>query len=215
MFIELVDVFRCIRPHDQMALVLAADRTTGRDVVEGVLGCPTCQTRYPIRGGVADFRDDPQSPFSSPSSSPPPVTDEVVRLAALLGLADPGGIIVLAGTWAGMAHDLLDLVDGVQVIVLDAPAATASGGGISPVRTGTVLPLGGAKVRGFAVDESGGRASLVDQAASALVSGGRLLAPAHTRLPDGMRELARDDRHWVAAREKSAGPVLQLERVRR
>ena len=193
--------------------MLSADLTTGRDVLEGVLGCPTCAARYPIRAGVADFRD--ASEATPPSASQPPATEEVVRLAALLGLTEPGGVVVLVGMCAEMASDLLDLVDGVQVVALNGPPSVASGGGISPVRAGPVLPLARGRVRAFALDEMNVLPSTLDQAAAALVSGGRLLAPARAPVPDGVRELARDARQWVATRENSAGPVLQLSRVRR
>jgi hypothetical protein len=43
---------------------------------------------------------------------------------------------------------------------------------------------------------------------------GRVVAPASTPLPDGVREIARDDTDWVGEREPLASPVVTLH-VRR
>jgi hypothetical protein len=44
---------------------------------------------------------------------------------------------------------------------------------------------------------------------------GRVVAPAEVPLPDGVRELARDGRHWVGERQAVPAPALvQLGRQR-
>src|SRR3954462_15554710 len=55
MFVEIVDALRCPRAHEESWLVLAAQRTEDRHVLEGTLGCPVCHATYPIHGGIAEF----------------------------------------------------------------------------------------------------------------------------------------------------------------
>ena len=66
---------------------------------------------------------------------------------------------------------------------------------------GEAIPLARGSVRGIALTR--GSSALAHAAVPVLATGGRLVAPVHTRLPDGMQELARDDEQWVA--EKVAG----------
>jgi hypothetical protein len=57
---------------------------------------------------------------------------------------------------------------------------------------------------------------LLRGAVAALRPAGRLVAPLSVPLPDGLRELARDERHWVAERVPSAAssePVPLLRRT--
>ena len=56
MFLELVDSLRCVRTHEDSWLIARADELVDRHIVQGELGCPVCEARYPIRDGVADFR---------------------------------------------------------------------------------------------------------------------------------------------------------------
>ena len=55
MFIELIDLLRCTKPHDETWLVAAFNTVSNRFVQEGKLGCPTCSAEYWIRDGVGDF----------------------------------------------------------------------------------------------------------------------------------------------------------------
>lgn len=55
MHIELVDSLRCPVPHDDTWLVASVTRFDGRDIVDGVLGCPSCRRQYAVRRGEVDF----------------------------------------------------------------------------------------------------------------------------------------------------------------
>src|SRR5687768_8190638 len=119
MFIELLDTLRCVRAHEDSWLVGSFDELVDRHVIRGTLGCPVCGAEYPVRGGVADFRagdaggerraaaqggdgSEPSSP-DTPGSAGPPDEAGAMRLAALLGLAEPGGVVILMGQWAAFA----------------------------------------------------------------------------------------------------------------
>src|SRR5689334_16805215 len=114
MFVELIDLLRCPRPHDDTWLVASADETVGRHIVRGVLGCPVCAAEYPIRGGVADFGAAADAGLARDAES----EDDVMRVAALLGLAGGGGTVALGGAWQRVAAPLAELT-GVRVLLLD------------------------------------------------------------------------------------------------
>jgi hypothetical protein len=211
MFLELVDSLRCVRPHEDSWLVARADELVARHIVSGELGCPVCEARYAVREGVADFtasggvEDGDEDHVEDSSmrvelSSTPSTRDMLaIRTAALLGLVEPGGIVVLAGEWSAAANEILEMVEGVQLLALDYAPGLESGGALSLAHIDDVLPLAAGSVRGIALDAAHSTPSLLAGAARALAPGGRLIAPASALIPDALTELARDDEHWVAA----------------
>jgi len=54
-FIELIDILRCINAHEDTWLVASFKTVTNRFVLEASLGCPSCSAQYTIYEGVADF----------------------------------------------------------------------------------------------------------------------------------------------------------------
>ena len=226
MFVDLIDALRCPRPHDPTWLVTAAHTTRARCVVEGTLGCPVCRTTYPVAGGVARF--GPPNARAVPGGPPPSPDDEALRLAALLGLTDAGGIVALGGAWDAAADPLLALVadatgagpaghPDLRVLLIDPASPYAPRPPVGAV-TGAGLPVAAGALRGVALDAGTADAERLTGAVAALRPGGRLVAPADAPAPAGVRELARDARHWVAERETgpaSAGPVVPLRRAGR
>lgn len=214
-FIELVDSLRCPEPHDQTWLVATIDRLDGRHIVEGSLGCPICRNVYPVRGGVVDMRrgtagglpprDDAYGRMTSPSD------EDVSRCAALLGMAEPAGLYVLAGA-AGKVADALEQVTEGKLLLLSPTDDVAVASGQSVVRASGALPLAAGVARGVLLDEASATEGFLAQAERALAPGGRLVAPAHAPLPAGVRELARDEREWVAVKEGGASAPVPLRR---
>jgi len=196
MFIELVDVLRCLNAHEETWLVLAAERMKGRHVVDGVLGCPICRAEYPISAGVAHFGRS--APAETPSA--PPDENETVRLAALLDLTDARGCALLVGETGIHAPRLRDFSD-VQLLLVDPPPGIEMRDGISGLTTpaGPALPLAAGSARGVAVDDEI-QPERLQSALEVLTAGGRIVAPIALIVPSGATELARDDRHWVAER---------------
>ena len=217
MFLELVDSLRCVRPHEDSWLVARADELVARHIVRGELGCPVCEARYAVREGVADFTgsDNVEDSSMRVELSSTPSTSSTrdalaLRAAALLGLAQPGGIVVLAGEWSTAANEILEMVEGVQLLALNYAPGLESGGALSLARIANVLPLAAGSVRGIAFDAAHATPSLLAGAARALAPGGRLIAPASALMPDALTELARDDEHWVAtaaAQSNVSAPV--------
>lgn len=217
MFVELVDRLRCVRPHEEAWLVLASRRTVARHVVDGVLGCPVCRAEYPVRDGVADFRPDAAGPGVDAAAGaeplPPADPDELLRLAALLALVDVRAPVVLAGTWEPLAAPLADAVPGLYLVVNPSRPVPAREE-VSAIRASGALPLADGAAHGAALDDAAAAdPGLVAGAVRALRPRGRLVAPVALPLPEGVRELARDERHWVA--ERDAAPASRPVTLRR
>jgi hypothetical protein len=194
-----------VRPHKDSWLIARADELVARHIVQGELGCPICEARYTVRDGVANFRGAEQSSPSETSSVPPQdASAAALRAAALLGLTEPGGLVVLAGEWSACANALLGLAEGVQLLALDPAPTLRSGGALSLALIPDALPLAAASARGIALDAAHATPSLLAGASRALAPGGRLIAPASARVPESLQELARDDEQWVAAAPRSS-----------
>ena len=205
MFSELVESLRCVRPHAPAGLVAVADEVTDRDIRRGALGCPACQAAFPIADGVADFRLGREGPPLPPAKSR--VEDELaLRAGALLGLADGGGLVVLAGEWTVCAPELAAFVEPLRVLALEPAAGIAGTPGLSLARTAGEIPLRAGSARGIALDAAHAGGGYLESAVAALAPRGRLVAPAAVPLPAGCAELARDERDWVA--EKLDAPAM-------
>lgn len=115
MFIELTDHLRCPAEHDESFLVLIPDRTEGRAVAEGLLGCPICHREYRIAAGVVQFG----APGLTTVSSLDPALIEA--LVTFTGLEGPGGYLGLIGEAAGLAVGLSQQMPNVHVAAVNPP----------------------------------------------------------------------------------------------
>jgi Methylase involved in ubiquinone/menaquinone biosynthesis len=209
LYIELIDLLRCPRIHDESWLVAAFHKMENRFVIEGRLGCPICASNYKIRDGVADLRDE-QSELLSPSEpvAAHGVDDEAMRVAAMLGLVKPGSVVVMVGTDADLAGEVSELSEA-RVIALNSRSRQSSEReNVACVTSGARFPLAAASVDGVML-ERGSPESAVAESIRVLKPGGRLVADAAFGLTGNLRELARDDRYVVA---ESTGPLLSLSR---
>jgi hypothetical protein len=206
--IELVDDLRCPRPHEETWLVASADRAEGRDIVEGMLGCPICHAEYPIREGVVWFTEPRDMP---PRTDPLPSIDAelTMRLAAFLDLSDAQGFALLAGSWGAAAPLLRDVVP-THLVLLNPTAGVVAGDAISVLRIGSGIPLAAATCRGVALDAGTAEGDYLDAAIRVLRPRGRLVAPASTPIPPDVTELARDERLWVAERVTAPPQLVTL-----
>lgn len=212
MHIDLLEHLRCPRGHEESWLVAAFDRMAGRHVVEGRLGCPVCEASYPIVAGVARFDERRESDPHEPSSAAAD-EGEAFRAAALLGLADGRGVAMLSGSWCRHAAKIVAVVADVHLLLLDPdvrPEAEDSGT-ISAIVAPGRLPLAAGSLIGAALDEGEATPERLADAVRALRDGGRLVAPAAAPRPEGVSELARDERQWVAER-RTAPRLVTLGR---
>lgn len=225
MDVSLTDLLTCPRCGPTYGLVLLPNEVRDRRVESGVLGCANCRERYPVVGGVVELRSgdaggvgergDPGAAQVEEAVWPGRADREAaVRLAALLGLSDAGGTVVLGGPAAAQAGLLAGLVSDLTVVVLSAADAGppvdggvdrgGDGGAVTHLHVGAVLPLRGRSMRGVAL--TGVWSVLLEEGARLLAPAGRLLvAPAPGdaagRLePAGLRMMLEEAGTVVAAR---------------
>ena len=209
MFIPLVDVLRCVRPHEDTWLVATIDRAEDRDIIDGVLGCPSCLAEYPIRDGVVMFDAGVSRPrYEQPSEQ------DVVRLAAALDLVDPRMTAVLHGSWGAYAP-MLRGVSPVPLLLVNPPGGITSGDGVSIVLAATA-PIAPSSVNAVAID-AGANGAMIASLARALRGGGRVVGPVTMALPGKLVEITRDSELWVARLDAEAtvsAPILPTRRSR-
>jgi uncharacterized protein YbaR (Trm112 family) len=210
MFIELVDLLRCPRDHEDSWLVAAIHERAGRDIVRGVLGCPICTAAYPIENGVAIFgRGIPSAQDHARGAYDESSDDLAMRCAALLDLFEPGGAVILGGTWARAARGLLEIARTGILLVAPQPSVPP-GSTLSTIEISDGFPVAAGSIRGIALDERTCSASLLASAVHALKPGGRLVAPVSAKMPPGVIERARDDALWVAETDPASGTLVPL-----
>jgi len=209
MLIPLVDMLRCVRPHEDTWLVASIDRAQERDILEGTLGCPACLAEYPIHDGIVVFDSTVVRPaFRQPSES------DVVRLAAALDLVDPRMTAVLHGSWGAYAPMLRGL-SPVPLLLVNPPDGIASGDGISIVLAASG-PIASASVNAVALDPAADRA-MIASLVRAVRGGGRIAGSVAMALPADLVEITRDHELWVARVDAAmtvSAPILPSRRPR-
>ena len=210
MFIPLVDVLRCVRPHDDTWLVASIDEAVDRDIVTGTLGCPICRSEYPIRNGIVYFDD---ASAAAPPAELAATEYEAVRAAAALDLTDARMTAVLHGRW-GACAPIMRGSTPAQLLLVNPPNGVTSGDGVSIVRSRDVAPVARGSMAGVALgDDAAG--AMLESLVATLRPGGRVIAGVRLAVPAGLVELARDDEVWVAQREASAAESAPVTLTRR
>jgi uncharacterized protein YbaR (Trm112 family) len=200
--IQLTDVLTCPKCGPESGLIVRSDIMKDRRIIEGVLGCPQCETHYPIRGGVALLGPPNLATETREAADPEQAS---IRMAALLGATEPLGFVLVLGPAASAVAPLARIMDNTEIIA-DAPSApTASLDSVSRMTVGERLPFYSSRLR--AIWLSGDAADrLLEEGARVLHPLGRLvLEPspmdARARLEAaGLRVLAEQDRTVLAVR---------------
>jgi uncharacterized protein YbaR (Trm112 family) len=200
MFVELLEKLRCPNDHEPSPLIATASRTVDRHIVEGTLGCPVCHAEFPIRDGAVQLG----ASIITPTVTADALSHErMLRVGALLGLDERGGLYVLDGISSHLIEGLAELSPQSRFIALSASAESGGASGVI-VGHGDRIPLAEACVRGIVLDVA--TPALLASAVKVLAPGGRLVAPANADVPAGISVLARDEENWVGERE--AVPML-------
>ena len=205
MFVELIEHLRCPAAHEPSALVAAASRSANRHILDGTLGCPTCGAEYPVRDGIAHLGRAPRLAAEEAS------LERAMRIAAFLELTDARGFAVLSGRWCAHTQALAQIVETPIVLVNPAEGVVLDGAS-AVLETDRQLPVAEGSVRALALDAD----ALDTDAVRAVRAGGRVLGVAQLTLPDGLREIARDAREWIAERwgGDAAPRFVELKRAR-
>lgn len=212
MFIELIDLLRCVNAHEDTWLVASFETVSNRFVLDASLGCPSCSAQYPIKRGIADF----SAGFAAPSCEAERAAashrreELATRAGAYLEATESGATIVLGGVWAYAAQELSEMAE-VRVLALDAPAEVKESQSVGLLRIGTEIPVAARSILGVALD-AWFPAKAVDSAVRAVRPGGRIVAPVTIPAPAELSVLAHDDNYWVA---QKAPEVVKLSRASR
>jgi len=211
-FIELLDLLRCIRPHDETWLVASFSKVNNRFVEEAKLGCPSCSAQYWIRGGVADFSGEVILPECEDERRAASHRREelATRAGAYLEATEPGATVVLGGLWAYAAQELSEIAE-LRVIAINAPSEVKESETVGLVRVGSEIPLAAGSVLGVAID-AWFPTKIIESALRVVRPGGRIVGPAASKAPGELSILAHDDRYWVA---QKAPAVVTISRGNR
>jgi hypothetical protein len=197
-FIELIDLLRCINAHEDTWLVASFQTVSNRFVLEASLGCPACSAQYPIHEGIADF----SAGFAVASCEAERAVashnreEHATRAGAYLEATEPGATIALGGVWAYAAQELSAMAE-VRVLALNAPAGVEESPGVGLLRVGSEIPVAAGSLLGVALD-AWFPAKIVDSAVKAVRPGGRIVGPVTIPAPAELSVLAHDDSYWVA-----------------
>jgi uncharacterized protein YbaR (Trm112 family) len=204
MYLVLTDVLTCPRCGPEQGLIVLTDRMEGRRILEGALGCPICESKYPIHGGLADLRTMDQAPGPEPEK--PGSESDAMRYAALLGIEQGPAIVVMLGVTNEAATEVAAIVRGLEIVTVASEAVDGvEQSGVSRLLAHGALPLRGSSVRA-ALIETGVFEGIARDVVRVLAIGGRLVFPAgqpwFEELVEGgvLRVLAQDASHVVTVR---------------
>lgn len=226
MFIELTEVLVCPACREREAgasalpvqgLVARVDRLDGRRVLEGFLGCPHCEARFPIRRGVVWFATE-ATRAGRPPAEPADREEAALLVPALLALQEEAaGYVLLGRGLTAIAREVAAEAVRIELLALAGCGKEVGGcGGTSGPGSGRSrvsllrvedparLPLFSGRLRGIAL--VGGDEPTVREAARILGPGGRLaiLAPSEEAVEaverSRLRTLAAEPRALVAVR---------------
>src|SRR6266705_2052016 len=141
MFIELVDLLRCINAHEETWLVTSFRSVSNRFVLEGTLGCPTCSAEYRISEGIGRFGTRPTA--SEVPRNPTSVRereDLSTRAGAFLNVTEPGATVVLGGRWAEAAQELSVMTEA-RIFALNAARHIEESETVGLLEVNRVIPL--------------------------------------------------------------------------
>ncbi len=212
MFIELIDLLRCISAHEDTWLVASFQTVSNRFVMEASLGCPSCSAQYPVHEGIADFCAGVALPSCEAERAAASHNREehATRAGAYLEATEPGATIVLGGVWAYAAQELSEMTE-VRILALNAPSEVKESQTVGLLRVGTEIPVAPGSLFGVALD-AWFPAKLIASAVRAVRPGGRIVGPVTIPAPAELSVLAHDDNYWVA---QKAPEVVKLSRASR
>ncbi len=212
MRLDLAERLRCPNPHVPTPMVVVARAKREFELMTGFAGCPVCHLEARFEDGHLRFAPKIGDGLLAEESVivGPWWEAELERTIALLGLAEPGGAVLLTGRYARLAEMLAAAVDTSVVVmgVRELPLATDRVAGVEQSLSG--VPFTDGTFRAAAVCAHSTTAFMHD-AVRTVAPKGRLLVPVNRTMPPGLKELARDEQESVSEREV-AGAMVELGR---
>ncbi len=205
MLLELTEILRCPRDHEESFVVCVAHRTEGRQVASGVVGCPVCLAEFPIRDGELYLTEGTGAQghggaggdvVQAGAPGSPPERQGAAgltadALATFLDLRGPGGYLALVGGAARFAPALFALLPGVHHVVVNAPPDASRSADCSYVSSPGCIPVRASQVRAVVLGADCAAAPWPAEAARVLLRGLRVVIEDERASPDGISELAR------------------------
>ena len=220
MHLFLTDRIICPQCDPELGLILLAHEVRNHRVLEGDLGCHNCRETYPIRKGFADLRIPPRTPISPPDEDPDAGSadpESWLRLAALLGVTEGPGTLLIKGPVARGSAGLVQLVPGVEVVGLGPHLmGEPESEGVSRMDSHLRIPFFSDSLRGILL--SGGIEERdIDEAVRVVAPSGRVVV-FDASLEDGrrvealgMRIILQEDGVLVARKERArSAPLITL-----
>jgi hypothetical protein len=175
MHLLVTDRLACVRCGPGFPLVLLADELRDRRVLQGSLGCANCRERYPVEGGFGDFR----LPVPEGDGALAPVEGDdpegALRTAALLGVQQGPGLLLLAGRPVRHAERVAAMIEGIEVVAAHPGLrGLPEIAGVSRIAMGPRFPFQTGTLQGVALSGEGGRRDLTE-AVRVLARGARLV----------------------------------------
>ena len=168
-------------------------------MVSGELGCPVCGMVITLDRGVADWGG------GSNAAGATALTAQAV--AAFLGLGGPGGYVALAGTPAALAGELLPLLSGVRLVLVNPDLATPDTESAS-VLFAPRFPLKTGSMRGVVLGAPlSAEPGWIGGAVEAVLPGLRVVVEGGEPPSDGIELLASGPGVWVGKRRSPGRPV--------
>lgn len=175
MFFDLTELLACPACGPEHGLVLLVQEVEGRRVLGGWLGCANCHRDFSIRGGLADLRLQAEATEVANGDAPLDEDDLALKIAALSGLTEGPGYLMVAGSLAHVAADVAELLPGVEVIAFrKTPGDSAEKQGVSRVASDVSFPFVPYRLRAVSIAPEDDR-EMVEAAARLVRAGGRLI----------------------------------------
>lgn len=155
MHLLLTDRLTCPRCGPEHGLILLAQEIVDRRVLDGEVGCSNCREHFPVIRGYIDLRW-PKGDGLADVAAPQADAQLAIKVAALLGLTDGSGFVLLAGRATAAADALSDMLKGDEWIALGNHVSNQEERtGVSRiVANSDRLPLSTGGLRGAALDSA-------------------------------------------------------------
>ncbi len=191
MHIELAELLRCPEQHEETFCVVSADKTDGRTVITGLVGCPVCRNEYLIDDGAVRFTKS-DGPLENGALGGD-IGIDAGTAQALLNLSGAGGNVVLVGSASRLASGLADLVEGVHFVACNASTSILSTARVSVLYAPQSIPLRTSSMRGLVLGAEMFTSPWIEESLRVLLRGTRFVALGQTTCPDGVTQLAVSD----------------------
>jgi len=150
MHLLLTDRLTCPRCGPDFGLILLAHEVRDRRILRGEFGCANCRETYPVEDGFGDLRPPPRKPFGQQragseetrEAGTEDIREEALRLAALMGVTEGPGTVLVQGPAAIHAPAVSAMVGGIEVVAADpSMRMQEERDGVSRMAAGPGLPF--------------------------------------------------------------------------